>query len=56
MTIIVPFICLVFYGNKGTGVVFCLILILLNVGVNMLYSYEYNLRIGMLVYNNYYLL
>lgn len=56
IAIIVPPLAIVFYKSPTFGVIISFIMIFANIAINMLYTYEYGLTIGVINHGQYYLL
>lgn len=56
ITLLVPFIAIIFWKLPLFGILLCLALVLANGVINFMYANKYELKIGILAYQNWYLL
>lgn len=56
ITLFVPLIAVISYKAPYLGVLLGIALVFANIGINMIYTFEYHLKIGFLDISNYYLL
>ena len=56
IALLVPFVAIALWKSETGGYLLCLALIFANVAINMAYTIKYDLKMGFLHINNYYLL
>jgi peptidoglycan/LPS O-acetylase OafA/YrhL len=48
IALFIPFLAIIFFNSNFAGVILSILLICANIGINMYYTYQYGLTIGLL--------